>query len=148
MYVTPLTHLCKTLQVYQLRIPTLVPQQLAVGTTFHYSALVEHIDNVGFLNGTQAMRHGDGRPTLSGSVESRLHHLLGLGVKSGGCFIEKQDLRIANEGAGNGDSLFLATRQHAALGSDDGGKAITNEDWSITSSKLYLQWVVALTEAT
>jgi len=45
-----------------------------------------------------------------------LHQGLALGVERGGGFVEQQQRRIAQDGAGDGDALALAARQcHAAF---------------------------------
>lgn len=52
--------LAQTLQVDQLKVPAALGDQLAVRAVLHNPALVEDVDHVGFLDGRQAVRDGDG----------------------------------------------------------------------------------------
>jgi hypothetical protein len=72
-----------------------------------YPALVKDVDDVGVLDCAQAMRDGDGCTALCGGVEGGLYDAFGCGVEGGCGFVEKQDLRVAEEGAGNGYALTL-----------------------------------------
>src|SRR5438552_7129874 len=56
------------------------------------------------------------RPTLHQPFKALEDGLFGCGVKPGRGFIEDQDRCVPNEGAGDGDSMPLSTRQcRAAL---------------------------------
>jgi hypothetical protein len=76
-------------------------------TLLYDPALVKDVDDVGVLDCAQAMRDGDGCTALCGGVEGGLYDAFGCGVEGGCGFVEKQDLRVAEEGAGNGYALTL-----------------------------------------
>ena len=85
----------QTLQVNQLEVLASDPQQLLMGPALHDPPLVEHVDDIRLLDGTQAMSHGDCRSPFCRSVKSRLDDFFGLAIKRGGCFVEKQDFGVA-----------------------------------------------------
>ena len=70
-------------------------------------ALVKDIDHVGVLNCAQAMRDRDCGAALRGGVEGGLYDAFGCGVEGGCGFVEKEDLGVAEEGAGDGYALAL-----------------------------------------
>jgi len=55
---------------------------------------------------------------LAQAGERGLHGGLALGVERAGGFVEQQDARIAQQGAGERDTLPLAAGEAAATGSD------------------------------
>lgn len=71
------------------------------------------------------MGDSDGGAALGGGVEGRLDDLLRLRVQSGRGFIKEQDLGITKEGAGDGNALFLSTRQERAFATADGVERLT-----------------------
>ena len=71
-------------------------------------SLVKHVDHICFLNRTQSMSNGDGGAALRGSIQGCLDDLFGLRVESRGGFVEEENSGVADESAGNGDTLFLA----------------------------------------
>lgn len=87
--------LAQTLQVDQLKVPTALGDQLAMRAVLHDSALVEDVDHIGFLDGRQPVRDGDGGPTAGRSIQSGLHHLFGFGVQGAGGFVQEEDLGVA-----------------------------------------------------
>jgi hypothetical protein len=78
-----------------------------VCTLLYDPALVKDVDNVGVLDCAQAMRDGDGCAALCGRVKGGLYDAFGCGVEGGCGFVEKQDLRVTEEGAGDGYALTL-----------------------------------------
>jgi hypothetical protein len=70
----------QTLQTHQLAVAALQRQQLGVGAALYHLALLNHIDDIGILNGAQAVGDGYGRPALGRLIQRVLDHLLGLGV--------------------------------------------------------------------
>jgi hypothetical protein len=74
----------------------------------HNLPLIKHINHIRPLDGTQPMRHSNSRPALSRRIQRSLHHLLRLRVQRRRSFIEEQNPRIADQGARDGDALFLA----------------------------------------
>ena len=97
--------LAQTLQVDQLKVPTALGDQLAVRAVFHDPALVEDVDHVGFLNGRQSVRDGNGGTTAGRSIQGGLNHLLGFGVQGAGGFVQKEDLGVAEQGTGDCQSI-------------------------------------------
>ena len=68
------------------------------------------------LDRFQMMRDHDGGSAFHQSVERLEHQLFGRRVEPRGRFIEDQDRRVADDGAGDGDALALAAgERHAAL---------------------------------
>jgi hypothetical protein len=118
-------HPLQTLQVHQLEILPPLLQQLTVRPVLHDPALIEHVDHIRFLDRAQPMRHRDRSSSPRGRIEGRLHDLLGFRVQRRSGFVEEEDLRIAEERPGDCDPLFLPAGEHAALGADDGGEAVT-----------------------
>ena len=83
-------------------------------------AVVQDQDEVGALDGRQAVRDGEDGATFHGVFQGRLDGPLGFGVEGGGGFVEDQDGGVPQEGAGDGQSLPLPPGEEgAALG--DGG---------------------------
>lgn len=89
--------------------------------------LREHNDDIGVLDGAEAMRHGDGRAAALGLLQRGLHHLLRLGVERRGSFVEEEQAGVADEGARDGDALALAARELGAAGAAGGGEALRVE---------------------
>ena len=123
-----LMRLPQTLQIDQFEIPPSIPQQLIMRPMFDDASLIENVNHIRLLNRAQTMGDGDGRPTLRRSVESRLHDLLRFRVERRRGFVEEEDFRVAEKGAGDGDALLLAAGEHAAFAADDGGEAVTVMD--------------------
>jgi len=90
--------------------------------------LVKHIDDVRVLNGRQAMCDGDGGTALGSGVQRGLYDAFGRGIEGGCGFVQEalgnvnmafgmrarkvrnlQNFRIAEQCAGDGDALALAT---------------------------------------
>lgn len=65
------------------------------------------------------------------AVKSLLHNLLTMFVKGGGCFIQDDQLRISDQGAGDGDTLFLPTRKLASFKTAPAIKAFRKLKFSI-----------------
>ncbi len=65
------------------------------------------------------MRHDYGCPVLHQPVERLLHQALRLVVERTGRFVQQQDRRVFEDGAGDSDPLALTAAQvHAALADD------------------------------
>lgn len=117
--------LAQTLEVDQLEIPCLFGHQGPVRAGLDDAAAVEDVDDVCFLDRAQSVRDGDGGATSGGGVEGGLDDFLGLAVECGRGFVEEQDGGVAEEGAGDGDALFLSAREEGAFGADDCGEAFS-----------------------
>jgi len=77
------------------------------------AAPVEHHDAIGVLDGGQAMGDDEGGAALAQGVERLLDLAFRLGVKRRGRFVQNQDRRILQQGAGDGDALALAADSRA-----------------------------------
>lgn len=80
--------------------------------------ILHNSNQIRVLDRGKTVRDGDGRTATNGTVEGFLDELFGIGVEGGGGFVEKEEGRVADEGAGNGDSLFLATGELATFVTD------------------------------
>ena len=79
------------------------------------------VDNhylVSMEDSRKPVRYDKGRPVGHQVVQRVLYHLFALGIESAGCLIQYQDRRILENGAGDADSLPLATRKPGATITD------------------------------
>ena len=72
------------------------------------ASLAQHENHVGVLHGRQPVRHDDHGSSPAGALESRLDEPLALRVQGAGCFVEQQNVRVADEGSRYGHALLLA----------------------------------------
>ena len=93
----------------QLRIQTVVREQLRVRAAFGNRAGIEHDDPVGLLHRGEPMGDDKCGPVADELRERSLDVALRLGVERGGGLIENQDRRILQKRACNSDTLPLAT---------------------------------------
>ena len=61
------------------------------------------------------MGDDDASATFHSTIKRLLNYLLALLVQSGRRFVQDENLRVLNEGTGNGHSLLLSTRELRAL---------------------------------
>ena len=95
----------------QARILAVLGQKLGGAAHLGDFAVLEHDQQVGFAQRTQAMRDSDRGAALHHIVERGLDLALGLHVHCGGCLVQNQDLGIDQNGARNGDPLSFAAGQ-------------------------------------
>jgi hypothetical protein len=67
-----------------------------------------HHDAVGLAHGGQAVGDDDHRAALADGLHVVLDDAFRLVVERAGGFVEDQDARVADQGAGDGDALALA----------------------------------------
>ena len=67
-------------------------------------------------------------------MQSLVDEGFAFGVEGGSCFVENQDIGIFEQGAGDGDALFLAARELGAAGADEGFEAFGLEILSAWTS--------------
>src|SRR5438309_4228277 len=79
---------------------------------------IDKKDLVRVGNGIQAMRNDDLSRRLRQLAEYLLELLLGHRVDVCGCFVENQDLRIAQHGAHESNELLLSQADGISAGSD------------------------------
>ena len=92
------------------------------------SSIVEDEDSLGAADGAEAVGDDDGGLAGEKFVEGLLDLLFALGVEGGGGFVEDQDRSVAEEGAGEGDALFLTAGEAGAFLADDGLVAVVEID--------------------
>lgn len=81
----------------------------------HNLALVDDDNPIAFLNGRHPMGNDNRSSALHGAVQSLLHNLLALLVQRRRRLVQNQDLRVLNQGASDGHSLLLASRELRAF---------------------------------
>jgi hypothetical protein len=91
---------------------------------FHDAALVQHDNHVGVQNGREPVRDANGRAALHQFVERGLHGAFGFGVERAGGFVQDQNRRVLQNGAGDGEALALAAGKRDAFFADDGVEAL------------------------
>src|SRR5437773_6107325 len=69
------------------------------------------------------MRDGDDGAALHEPLQALDHQAFGLGVQRCGWFVENEDGRVANDGAGDADALALAPRERQPALADKGAIA-------------------------
>ena len=103
----------------QSRQPCIKPvrrDQRSMRALFDDAALVHHHDAVARQYRREPVRDHKRGAVTHQFFQRGLYQRLAFGVECGGCLIEQQQRRIAQDGARNGDALALATGQrHAAL---------------------------------
>ena len=88
--------------------------QLLVIPLFHDLAAVEDEDPVHVPHRRQAVRHDDGGTTLQEVGDRILDQVFRDGVEARGGFVENQDRRIGEDGAGDRHALPLAAGEFDA----------------------------------
>ena len=77
-------------------------------------------DLIGAANGGEAVGDDEGGAAAHQVGEALLNQGFGFGIEAGGGFVEDQDARIGQNGAGDGDALALAAGKLDAALADDG----------------------------
>ena len=80
--------LTEALHFNKMSIYTSLVEELLVGTLLGDTAVVDDVDAVGIIDGTQAVSNDDGGSTMKKVGESTLYKLLGLGIEGRGGLIE------------------------------------------------------------
>ena len=91
-----------------------------MGAAFDDLALLDDEDLVGAADGGEPVRDDEGRAALHEVAEAVLDHRFGLGVERAGGFVEDEDARVGEDGAGDGETLTLAAGELDAALADDG----------------------------
>src|SRR5262245_33562088 len=94
--------------------------QLRMRATFHDAALFEVEDFVSASSVMRIVRDEERGALTIKSFERGEHLALVLSVETGHGFVENQNRRLADGGAGNGDSLALAVRERDAPLAENG----------------------------
>ena len=83
-------------------------------------AFVEDDDLVGLEDGVEAMGDGDDSSSLHQLAGGFFEQGFGFGVERGGGFVENQNRRVFEEGAGEGKALGLSAGEAGAAFADEG----------------------------
>lgn len=112
--------LCSVIEPSSLKIveQPLLSHQLIVLSLLLEISVFDHVDNITVLDCADAVRDAEGRFTLHNSVKAQLDNLLVFCVERAGRFVQQEDLRIFDDGPGNGHSLLLAAADLLPLYSD------------------------------
>jgi len=92
--------------------------QLVEGAGLDDAAVLEHEDAGGVAHGREPVGDHEGGAVLHHLVERRLHLALGFRVQRAGGFVEDEDGRVLEDGAGDREALALAAGQRAAAFAD------------------------------
>jgi len=92
------------------------------------ATFAEHKDDLGVLDGSEAVCDGDGGAPAGSALERGLDELLALRVEATSRLIEQQHTRVADESAGDGYTLLLPTRQRDAAAAYIGVVALGQGD--------------------
>lgn len=84
--------------------------ELLMASLLDYCALCHDDNVVDVTNSRESMSNDDHGATLGDIVECLLDNLLGAGVQSAGCLVEKQDPRVGDDAASDYNTLFLTAR--------------------------------------
>jgi hypothetical protein len=107
-----------------VRVNTFAPEQLAVGAPFNDFAFRQHDDFVGVHHGGESMRDHQ-RGAAGGDGAQRAFDIpLRAGVQCAGGFIQDQQTRVLEDGAGDGDALFFTAGEFEAAFADAGVVAV------------------------
>lgn len=106
--------------LHHLRIHAILLDEFAVRALFDDATAFDDDDLVGLEDGVEAMRNGEGCASLHEFARGFFKQGFGLGVKAGGGFVEDEDGRILEEGAGKGESLCLSAAETRSAFADDG----------------------------
>ena len=106
----------QSLRLTHGEIPPPPPQQLLVRPRLHDPAFPKHKNYIRILDRRQPMRYRDRGPSLRRPLQRRLHYSLRLRIQRRGGFVQEQEPRFPDQGAGDGDALFLAAGELEAAG--------------------------------
>lgn len=98
-----------------------------MGPALHDAALIDDVDHIRLLNGTEPMGDCDRGTALRRRVQRDLNYLLRLRVERRCGFVQEENFRVAQEGARDRDPLLLPAREEGAFGADDGGEALARK---------------------
>jgi hypothetical protein len=108
----------------QPRVVAVQGQQLGVRAALDDAALVHHQDDVGALDGGQAVGDHQRGAAAHDAVERGLDVALGFGVERRGGFVEDEDRRVLQQRPGDGQALALAAGEQHAVLADQGVEAL------------------------
>ncbi len=124
-YRNDLYRLALELAQVQVVVETFFIQQFLVGALLDDLAVIDHQDVVGIPDGAQAV--GDDEAGASGhqAQQGLLDAGLGARVHAAGGFVEDQDCRVGQDGAGDGEQLALSLTEVAGAFREQGIIAVS-----------------------
>ena len=102
------------LQPRQSSINPVLSNKLVMRPGRDDTTLIQHHDTIGFFDRGQSVRDDQRGARCAQLVHRRLHRTLAFRIKRAGGFVQQQYRRVAQDGTGNGNPLFLTTRKHRA----------------------------------
>jgi hypothetical protein len=84
----------------------------------HDPPVSENKDDIGVLNGSQAVSNDDHGPILLVALKHVLDRLLRLGIQVRSGFVQQEKTRVPNQSPSYGQPLFLPARQSHASRAD------------------------------
>src|SRR5579862_4903786 len=102
------------LELVEAVVDAALGEEFLMGALFAEAAFVEDEDAVGVLNGAEAMGDDQGGAAAEQAIEGIADLQFGLGVHTGGGFIEDEEAGIVCQGAGEIDELALADGERGA----------------------------------
>src|SRR5579871_3330382 len=93
-------------------------QQFLEAALFDDAAVLEDDDDIGVENGGEAVGDADAGLADHQFIEGILDEALAFGVQRAGGLVQDEDGGVAQDGAGDGEALFLAAGEHDALFTD------------------------------
>ncbi len=91
-----------------------------MGAVFDGAAIGHDDDHIGVADGGEPVGDDDGGPAFAQCRECGLDRGFAFGIECRGGFIEEEDARVAQDGAGEGDALALAAGEALAVYPDAG----------------------------
>lgn len=91
--------------------PSRLLEQASMVASFDDPTAVHHDNLMGVLDRAETVGDGDDCSTVRGLVESFLDESLGRDVERARRLVEEEDGWIADDGSGDGDTLFLSTAE-------------------------------------
>ena len=108
-----LSHFHSTLEF--VKVTVLVLGEFLVATCLDDDALVDYKERLAVSDRTEAMCDDDRGSSFHGAVECLLNDFLVFFVEGGCGLVEDEEAGVADEGAGDGDALFLAAGEVRAF---------------------------------
>src|SRR5262249_36237436 len=108
------------LDLEHLEVAALAGEELLVRADLDDLAAFEDDDAAGVPDGAQAVGDDEAGAALHEFEERALDERFALGIEVAGGFVEDQDARVGEDGAGDGDALLLAAGEAYAAFTDDG----------------------------
>jgi len=106
--------IAEELEFMELVVESPFFEEFGVGAALGHAAVVEEEDPVGVFDGGQPMGDHNDRPVLHQFFDGVLDQFFRGGVQGTGGFVQNEDGRILQEGAGDGQPLLLPSgKEHA-----------------------------------